>query len=215
MTIGQTDLLIVERQGENIENVAVAQSTKPINRFTKQIDKSNVSSKSIVSNIPDKSKDNNKYRQSKQPESNGSRSRSRVRYERTSRHEGRNDEIRERNQHCVRKRSKDRRRSEERKHKHEDRRTESGHERTVRRDRYDETQSNSRRRSEDRTHNNEERKTESGHERAVKHVRYEAASKQDIHKCLEKDSVQITIRDARDIIAMKRARESNSDDRFV
>lgn len=183
ITIGATDLLNVQRLGENIKNTTISESTKSLNRFTKQNDKS------VISNH-DKSKHTTTSHHRKESKSHRSRTRSRVRYEsskeRKSRHDPRDYSNRHRDRHATRTRSKSRHILEERRHRRDP--IDSGPERTTKRDQYGAA-----------SHRDRSKKQDVG-----KH-----------QKCQEKDSVQLTIKDARDIIKMKRARESSSNDRYV
>lgn len=89
------------------------------------------------------------------------------------------------------------------------------------RDRYaTRTRSTSRRISEERKHRHDEGQNDNGHERNSIRDRYEApdrSKKRDVgqHKYKDEESVQPAIKDARDILRKKRARESTSNDRYV
>lgn len=192
VTIGATDLLNVQRLGKHIENNVTSESSKHRNLFTD--DKLIISTRAKTSIIQDKTNTSTSHHR-KQPESNGSRSRSPVRYERYERYES-SKEKKSRNEprdyknhardiHSRTTRSKGRRISEERKHRYDDRQIDSGQDRTTKRDRYE---------AQDRTKKQD----------VVKHKRYEV-----------KQSVQPAVKDARDIIKMKRARESSSNERYV
>lgn len=193
LTIGATDLLNVHQLGKSIEITAISETSKRLNAFTKQNDKLIVSTRAKTSIIQEKRKDTTSFHQRNQPESirSRSRNRSRVRYgssrERRSRYEPRDYKSRDRARYATRPRSRSRRLSEERRYRHDDRHIDCGQAQTTKR--YEEAPSNL----------NLSRKQDVGKQQ----------------KYHENDSSQPVIKDARDVIKLKRARESSCNDRYV
>lgn len=167
VTIGLTDLLIVQRPGKKTEQT-----------------------RAITSNIQDKIKSSSySSRHRERPESNGGRSRSRIRYESSQekqRHyEDRDYRNRDRDRRAARIRRESCRMSEER--KYHERPIDDGQERRNKRDRYEGASSNQ-----------------------FRSKNLDVGKNQKYH---EKDSIQPAFQDAREIIRMKRSRDSNSNDR--
>lgn len=181
VSISATDLLNVQQLGNSL----ISEASNLRNAVTKQNDKLLKSTRAKTS-----FKSRNSFPSHRSRSRSRSRHRSRVHYESSKEPKGlyepRLYTNRDRDRLATRERY--RRLSEDRKHRHDERHIDSGHQRNTERDRYV-------------VPSNQDR---SNKWLVDKNQRYQ-----------EEDSINHAIKDARDIIKMKRARESPSNDRYV